>query len=68
MKIERKNSFLTRIIRLIITVAEFNYYAFIYKRRETLTIVLCSWYLNLAVKKFITLEIIKSCTLWEMKF
>lgn len=36
MKIELKNSFLTRIIRLIITVAEFNYYAFFYKKREAL--------------------------------
>lgn len=55
MKIERKNSFLTRIIRLIITVDEFNYYAFIYKKREALKIILCGWYLNLAVKKFRTL-------------
>lgn len=40
MKIELKDSFLTRIIRLIITVAEFNYYAFIYKKREALKLYL----------------------------
>lgn len=68
MKIERKNSFLTRISRLITTVAEFNYHAFIYKKRAALKIILCSWYLNLAVEKSRTLEIIKSCTLSEMKF
>lgn len=39
MKIERKNSFLTRIIRVITTVAEFNYHAFIYKKREALKII-----------------------------